>query len=168
MKTQADTDASKLLLLLQSCHSILGTAWPRPGYPDLAGARTFLGTNLFTALENGSAELDRLFAGLESIAARRDLPLLWRRCSEVIKRLRALGRSSDNPRIDRAFNLLYLSTGVLYQEVAQTLPEVPKQDARFSTVEDVEELLHLCRWEGTKSELARQMSDSLAKVLETF
>jgi hypothetical protein len=166
MNTQTNNIASRLLPLLQSCHSILGTAWPKPGCPQLTGARTFIGTNLFAALENGAMELDQLFAGLESATIKGGGALLWKRCHDVIKRLKVLGRTSENPHIDAAFNLLYLATGVLYRQIAHSLTPMPDQDARFATVEEIEDLAQQCQWQGNATESAGQIADALAEVLD--
>lgn len=165
MKAKTDALIIELLPLMQSCHSVLGTAWPRPNFPQLAGAKTFIGTNLFSSLENGAERLNEQFSQLKVNGFDRDLLLLWNCCNETIAQLKQMGRASTNPNIDSAFNLLYFAIGVLYQEMAHKLPALPIQDSRFSTVPSIDKLAELCQWRGGTNEIATQIAKSLSAVL---
>lgn len=156
----------RIFPLLQSCHSILGTAWPKPGCQQLSDSRTFIGTNLFIALRNGAIELDRLFTEMGSNGSNGPSVLLWKVCHDVMNQLNVLGRKSEHPRIDSAFNLLYLAVGVLYQTIAHNVTETPKQDAQFSTVPEIDELMQNCQWRGNGKDVVGQLIDSLATILE--
>ena len=161
------TDFSRLRLMIQSAHSTLGTAWPRPGSTALACAAKFINTNLFTTLENASFELDKIFDELEKSKLRPDLVVLWRRVREVITRLKALGRGTRNSSVDRAFNLLYLATGILYQEITNEFAPGEGQDERFSTVRNIPELLSVCAWHADGN-LFAALSEDLFEVSRTL
>jgi hypothetical protein len=128
---------------LQCCHSILNTAWPKPDVPQMSGARSFLGTKLFTALENITVSIKN---ELDAAPKMQLFSNTWNSFSAVVNQLKVLGRQSTNPEIDRAFNLLYFTSGVLYYEIAKANSMIPKNDTRFSHVEKFEELVLLCKW----------------------
>src|SRR6266516_3860241 len=139
-------DCSPLLVGLQCCHSILGTAWPRPGCPQLAGARSFIGTKLFVALEKIVGQIGAQVAALDESNLKRELLPLSKMVTDAVDYLKQFGKQREDEPVDRVFNLLYLVTGVAYHRVAAETPDKPQQDARYSTVEDLADLLRLCAW----------------------
>lgn len=159
-------DFSDLRLRLQVIHSILGVAWPRPGYASLAGSGAFIKTNVFTALQKVTAELDLTFENLNAVDDRTGLVIVWQRCSELIRGLQKLDPKKKElaPAIDSALNLVFFATGVLHQEVSSRYAGNQPQDARFATVRSIEDLKNVCKWtskEQPLSILPRVLEESL-------
>ena len=152
--------------MLQCCHSILGTAWPRPSCKELAGAGAFIGTKLFTALENGARQLSDAVEDASREGLETELVQVWRHCDQVIQLLKLLKSQSRHPAIDPAFNLLYMATGVLYHQIARGQSSPPVQDKRFATVEDLEKLITICEWrDGVTSDLTAKIDGALVELL---
>jgi hypothetical protein len=155
----------ELLVMLQCCHSVLSTIWPRPGYQSLAGAGRFIHTKAFIALQNADKELVQLFQEANQAGLPKSYAEAWEFSHRIISALKQLETNSLHPIIDPAFNLLYLATGVLYQEIAASLPIRPKQDARFTTVEDLKVMLIKCQWEtGVEADLTKKLNSKLAET----
>jgi hypothetical protein len=152
--------------MLQCCHSIISTAWPRPDYPSLAGAGKFIHTKLFTALENADKTLISLFQEAEKEGFNVEYGKLWEYCHQILSVLKRLETNCLHPSIDPAFNLLYLTSGVLYEEIVATLPSRPEPDKRFASVEDLESLVSACKWKiGIGPDITKKLSDNLATTV---
>jgi hypothetical protein len=165
MKKVFQNDSSELLVLLQSCHSIIGTAWSDPVYPELADSRIFIGTKLFISLENGAAKIDALFKERKISGSWSEYTKLWQHCYSLIRTLHILGNKSNNPNINCAFNLLFLATGVIYNKLSNDLFKCPKQDIRFSTVYDIELLMKKCLWVGNIDKIIEKLDTELLNIL---
>ena len=152
MNDQRDWNPEQLLQFLQGCHSILGIGWPKPGVPQMAGARIFIGTNPFLALEDGIRQANEEFEFLCKLPKMQTTCEAWCLVKALVAQLRALGRESQSPMIESALNLLYLATGVLYHEISSDLGATPKLVERFSRVEVLEELLRTCAWKQSNSQ----------------
>jgi hypothetical protein len=165
MKNTA-SKAQDVLVMLQCYHSILNTAWPRPDYPSLAGAGRFIHTKLFTALENADMKLISLFQEAEKEGLSVEYGELWEYCHQILFALKRLETNCLHPSIDPAFNLLYLTSGVLYEGIAVTMPSRPEPDKRFASVEDLPSLASACKLKiGTGSARAKNLSDNLATTV---
>ncbi len=92
-----------LLVSLQCCHSVLGTAWPRPGCPQLAGARSFIGTKLFVALEKIVSQIREQVAALDESELKAELSHLWKTVGDGVIFLKQFGRQREDAPIDRVF-----------------------------------------------------------------
>ncbi len=157
---------NELLLKLQSCHSVLSTVWPRPGYPSLAGSGRLIHTKVFTALQNADQELVRAFQEIQGESLDKQFEEIWHQCHQIISLLKQLEANCLHQDIDSAFNMLYLTTGVLYQKIAETQLTRPVQDKRFSTVEDLPNLLKICGWDcSVNPELLGKVGDELESIL---
>jgi hypothetical protein len=146
MKECNDWNQDRLLQFLQGCHSILGIAWPRPGNPEMEGARVFIGTNLFASLEDGVRQADEEFEHLITFPNMETHCVIWRLNGDILIRLKALGRVTRNSFVDSAFNLLYLSTGLQHNIIASAFNFIPTPVERFSKVEATDDLLKKCGW----------------------
>jgi hypothetical protein len=160
-------DYTELLVRLQCCHSILNTAWPRPGVPQMAGARRFIATKLFRSLQ---VSIDQTAESIESLGepqVKEDLFYTWNSVGETVRYLSVANQRADEATVDRLFNLLYLVTGIAYHRVAGELPQKSQQDERFSSVEDVGDLLRLCAWRSSQpSEQPADLLRELTRELE--
>jgi hypothetical protein len=164
MKT-TKPQTEELLVMVQCCHSVLSTAWPRPGFSSLAESGRFIGTKLFSALENADNELRRLFQEACKEGIDKQYGEILEHCHQIIVFLKQLESNRLHPSIDPAFNLLYLATGVIYQEIAASLPTVPEQDNRFATVEELKSLVSICKWEtGVDANLISKLNVRLEEV----
>ena len=162
MPSNTELKTTEVLLMLQCCHSILGTAWPRPGCKELSGAGGFIGTKLFTALENGAAQLSTAVEAARKEGLETEVMEVWNHCEQVIQVLKSLKGKSRHAAIDQAFNLLYLATGVLYQQIANKQASPPKQDKRFATVEDLKILIRKCEWQpGATPDLVARIDSAI-------
>ena len=169
-------NAQKILGLLQGCHSILGLCWPKPGVPQMPGSRIFIGTKPFVALEDGIRQANVEFASLCELPNLHTACQAWRLVTEIVARFRKLGRESQVAAIDPAYNLIYLTTGVLYHHISSALSVVPEHVQPFATVEPLEKLLSDCSWKksvaadiGTREileSLTRALQDSLTELKE--
>ena len=110
----------------------------------MAGAHHFIGTKLFVALEKIVGQIGEELAALDGSALKTELLQLWKPVGDAVSFLKQFGEQRQDAPIDRVFNLLYLVTGVAYHRVAAEMPDKPQQDARYSTVEDLADLLRLC------------------------
>lgn len=164
MSTQ-DEAITTIAAMVQSCHSILNTAWPRPGRSDLKGASVFIGTRLFTALRNGMEQVgDRLREPAYPLHEG-SLGGLWQNCTALVGRLSKIERESKTPEVDEAFNLLYFATGVFYNRLVATSRIPIPTDSRFSECESLTVLVEICEWRlGTENILA-DTSKELARML---
>ena len=160
----------KILGLLQGCHSILGLAWPKPGIPQMAGASIFIGTNPFVALEDGVRQTGEEFASLYKLQNMQTACEAWRLLTEIVRRFKILGRHSQSPAIDPAFNLIYLTTGVLYYHISTTFSIVPAHVQPFATVEPLEKLLSICSWKQSEDDDRTQkiMGELITKLCESL
>lgn len=170
MKTM---DVQKILGLLQGCHSILGLCWPRPGVAQMAGSRIFIGTKSFVALEDGIRQTNVEFTSLCELPNLQTACQAWRLVTDIIAGFRVLGRESQSTAIDPAYNLIYLTTGILYHHIASIFSVVPKHVQPYATVEPLEKLLSDCSWEHDVGKvetaeilksLANKMRESLAEI----
>lgn len=173
MNNNNKQSCSQLLVTLQCCHSILNTAWPKPGVTQMQGAQIYIGTKLFEALENALSQVERdVFAC--RIFSPNDIPYNVCELFEVmIKRLNKIGRKTNNSQIDNAVNLLYLATGVLYHHICKLFNVIPEQDDRFSPVEELQPLLISCGWDTKTCDtqiilemLSKKMSKCLSGLIE--
>ena len=146
MNTNPNADYSELLAQVRHFHSILNTAWPRPGVPQMAKASVFIGTKLFTALENGLIQIQHALEALHSSSNRNELVGFWKTLAGLFLQLKGQNSGERSERIDQALNLLYLASGVFYHRLAELSSVVPKADERMIGVEEMAKLLELCGW----------------------
>lgn len=137
-------NVQKILGLLQGCHSILSLGWPKPGIPEMSGARVFIGTKPFFALKDGIRQANREFELFSAIQKMKSTCEAWHLVGEIVNRFEALGRQSESKAIDPAFNLIYLTTGVLYHHISTMFSVVPEHVQPYAIVDDIERLLHDC------------------------
>ena len=163
-------DPSELLVQLQCCHSILNTAWPKPGVPQMAGARSFIGTKLFQALERIVNQITETVQSLTESQVKDQLSQAWTAVAKLVVFLKVSGRDLDTETIDRAFNLLYLTSGVAYHRLAAGLSQTPPQNERFSTVENLADLLGVSAWPPSEpspnpADLLEAVAEEISKVI---
>ena len=120
--------------------------WPRPGFPSLAGAGIFLKTSLFIAYLGADRDITDLFANTGDIAGVKRLADAWEPAHELTLSMARVAKPDRNPIYDVAFNLLYLTTGILYHEAVSLLPVKPQQNPRYATVENRDALFRNCHW----------------------
>lgn len=140
---------TRLFELLQCCHSILNTAWPKPGVEAMAGARIFIGTKLFEALKNSAKQISTEITQIDDPEDRSLLTGFWNVCNESIQHLEVNREILRDDAVDRIFNLLYLASGVAYHYVIKRTRETPDQNERFSTMEELQVLLVSCAWKSS-------------------
>ena len=165
------SDFADIYSQLQCCHSILNTAWPKPGVPQMTGASGFIGTNVFRALRRITLLIKEEIADAGSSLKVPDLARVWGAFEAVVERLEERGRQAPRNQVDRAFNLLYLASCVLYRELARAGEVVPKHDPRFSHVEELGELLSLCAWKSNPAPgkpLINEIEDALRACLSAI
>jgi hypothetical protein len=141
---------------LQGCHSVLALGWPRPGIPQMAGARIFIGTNPFFALEDGIQQASAEFEILCKNPNMQTACQAWLLVTQIVVQFRTLGRQSQSAAIDPAFNLIYLTTGVLYHHISSIFSVTPKSVQPFATVESLEKLLGDCSWGHSKKHISTE------------
>jgi hypothetical protein len=148
--------------LLQGCHSILGLGWPKPGVPQIGGGRVFIGTNPFLALKDEIRQTNIEFESLYKLQSMQTTWEAWHLVTGIVSQFEVLGRQSLSSAIDPAFNLIYLTTGVLYHHISIMFSIVPKPVQPFATVETLEKLLSDCSWKQTENNLD---TESILKTL---
>jgi hypothetical protein len=133
----------------------------------LAGARHFITTNVFKALESVVGEIQEQIAALEERQLRSELLPLWKKVTDTVGFLKQFGKQRGDDVVDPLFNLLYLVTGMAYHRVVAELSEKPQHDERYSTVEEVADLLRLCAWSPSQpTEQPSQLLQELAAALD--
>lgn len=145
----------RLLELLWQFHSILKTAWPRPGVPEMANASVFIGTNLFKTLGNGLREIEEVIRSETNSGQWLDFVPFLKAFNRFFFQIGLQDRNRPSVKIDRALNLLYLASGIFYLHVAEVFSESPEED-----MEKLAELLNLCQWH-TNLETTNQIFSSL-------
>ncbi len=160
-----------LMVQLQCCHSVLNTAWPRPGVAALRGAKAFIGTKLFIALETSMRDIAAAIQAFPDTEIKSTLLPLWAAAEQLVGRLKRFGSERADEEVDKAFNLLYLASGVAYHLMRGRIEQPPSQDARYSSVESLDRLLTLCAWNSkspicTLEELTQHIELALADCLQ--
>jgi len=112
----------------------------------MANSRIFIGTKPFIALEDGIRQTNAEFALLNQLGNMQPAYNAWRLVTKIVARFRTLGSQSQSIAIDPAYNLIYLTTGVLYHHISKALSVVPAHVEPFATVEPLEKLLSDCAW----------------------
>jgi hypothetical protein len=161
MNNESKNDYCELLANIWQFHSILNTAWPKPGIPQMTGASVFLHTNLFKALENGLIRIQQL---LKPVETSNGFLNYWEAFYSLFMRLKEQDRAEKSERIDRAINMLYLASGVLYHQVAMISSKLPDCDKRLIGVEDFSKLLQLCRWSDSGNTIDSVFDDLPSKM----
>jgi len=141
----------RILVQLQCCHSVLNTAWPRPRVAAMRGAKMFIGTKLFLALETSLREIAAAIQEFPDADVKSALLPFWTAVEQLGRRLKMFGTDRADDDVDQAFNLLYLATGVAYHLVRERFDQPPSQDDRYSSVEGLDRLLSLCAWSAVSS-----------------
>jgi hypothetical protein len=170
MSEMKQINVQRLLGLLQGCHSILGLCWPKPGVPQMSGARIFIGTKPFFALEDGIRQTNSEFESLSQFNNMQTARAAWHLVTRIVAQFRILGRNSEAKAIDPAFNLIYLATGLLYHHVSNIFSVVPIPVQPYATVETLEKLLRDCSWQQGNDkteteEMLKSLADNLHKSL---
>ena len=140
-----------LMVQLQCCHSVLNTTWPRPGVAAMRGAKMFIGTKLFIALETSVRDIAAAIQDFPDTEVKSALLPFWTPAEQLVRRLKQFGAERPDNDVDQAFNLLYLATGVAYHLVRSRIDQPPSQDDRYSSVEGLDRLLSLCAWSAVSS-----------------
>lgn len=156
-----DPVISELAGALRACHSILNTAWPRPGVAAMARARSFIKTKLYGNLEAAAYEVAKSVGS----AADHDLEAFAVALQRRVEALKQGHEQLSDEAIDSIFNLLYLATGVAFHRVSDLGLRSPSWAENLMEVEPVDALLRLCKW-GKESEPSEQLLVELTAALE--
>jgi hypothetical protein len=153
-------DNEELSALLEKFHSVLNTAWPKPGVPAMANASVFIGTTLFKGLEDGLNIIEDAIEASEACDFKKEAMSFWNVFRNLFTAIGKQDRYKQSEQVDFAFNLLYLASGVFYYRVVELSSKQPGIDRRTIEVEPFEDLLRLCRWPG-KTENVKSVYSSL-------
>ncbi len=165
MKTDTSSgDYTELLTLLWQFHCALNTVWPKPGVPEMAGASAFVGTGLFKGLKNGMCQIQDTLHSLRNPGLRDEVAPFWNAFTRLFCTLGEQDRYKKSDQVDSAFNLLYLASGVFYHHVAELSSKLPETDKRLIGVEELKDLVRLCRW-PTDAQNAKSIFDSLVSEM---
>jgi hypothetical protein len=150
----------KLMWWVAKFHSIFSTAWPKPGEPALAGASTFIGTNLFKTLENGLACIEEAIDESDENDSGKEIKHFWTAFKALFVAVSMRDRNEKSQQIDFALNLLYFASGVFYHRLEELSFVHPDLDKDFIRIKSFSELVKLCRW-PTKTENVKAVYSSL-------
>jgi hypothetical protein len=160
MNHKAKADCRKLMWWVAKHHSILNTAWPKPGEPALAGASVFIGTTLFKSLENSLPLIEEEIDELSDDELKGELKPFLEAFKKLFFAVGRMDRNINSEQVDFAFNILYLASGIFYHRIEQLSFTRADLENEFIRVKPFGELLELCRW-PEKSEEVKPIFDSL-------
>src|SRR5436190_4253721 len=99
-----------LMRLIWKFHSLLNTAWPKPGVEAPISATVFLNTKLFAALEQGVHEIQSTINRFASEDTNDELSQFWSAFVDLFKKVKGQKTSTEPKKVDAAVNLLYLAS----------------------------------------------------------
>ena len=132
----------------------------------MAGAKILIGTNLFLALKEGIERANKEFGSLSDLPEMETACAAWHLVTQIVHRFEELGRQSQSAAIDPAFNLIYLTTGVLYHHISTLFSVVPKHVQPYATVEPLDALITACL--GQQSEQNTETESILTNLVGTL